>query len=156
LPPSLLAAALGLSLAFAPRTGRAIGLAVFAGTAIVVSFVELPRGALEGVFVACWASVIVSAASVHGPSLFGKGLSLALAFNAGIWTGAVIALAGAPSDLLKTLPWVMVAIPAARVATTRGAIALKVISSWLIAVAVLAALLPFLPVTPGYLPDHLD
>jgi len=30
------------------------------------------------------------------------------------------------------------------------------VSSWLIAIAVLAAALPYLPVTPGYLPDHLE
>ncbi|HET6972107.1 MAG TPA: hypothetical protein VFH92_13350 [Phenylobacterium sp.] len=34
--------------------------------------------------------------------------------------------------------------------------ALAVGASWLIAIAALAAALPFLPVTPGYLPDHLD
>jgi hypothetical protein len=156
LPPSLLAAALGLALAFAPHGSRAIGLVLFAGAATAVSLVELPGGALEAVFAACWASVILTAVSVHAPSIRGKGLTLLLAVNAGIWTGAVIGVAGAPADLLKALPWVLVAFPAARIATTRRAIALKVISSWLIAVAALAALLPFLPVTPGYLPDHLD
>jgi hypothetical protein len=35
-------------------------------------------------------------------------------------------------------------------------IVLKVISSWVIAVAALVATLELLPVTPGYLPDHLD
>jgi hypothetical protein len=30
------------------------------------------------------------------------------------------------------------------------------ICSWLIAVALLMAVLRFLPVTPGYLPDHLE
>ena len=40
---------------------------------------------------------------------------------------------------------------------SRGiALVLKVIASWLIAIAVLAALLHILPVTPGYLPDHLE
>jgi hypothetical protein len=156
LPPALLAAALGLSLAFAPRGGRAIGLVLFAGTATAVSFVPLPGGALEGVFAGCWASVILTAASVHAGSILGKGLALFLAVNAGIWTGAVIGMAGAPGDLVKALPWVLAAFPAARIATTRRAIALKIVSSWLIAVAALAALLPFLPATPGYLPDHLD
>jgi hypothetical protein len=35
-------------------------------------------------------------------------------------------------------------------------LALRVIGSWLIAVAMLGALLQFLPVTPGYLPDHME
>ena len=36
------------------------------------------------------------------------------------------------------------------------ALALKVIASWLIALAVLVSCLSFLPVTPGYQPDHLE
>lgn len=36
------------------------------------------------------------------------------------------------------------------------ALALKVVASWLIAIAVLVASLSFLPVTPGYQPDHLE
>jgi len=39
---------------------------------------------------------------------------------------------------------------------SRLALALKVVASWLIAIAVLAASLSFLPVTPGYQPDHLE
>jgi hypothetical protein len=38
----------------------------------------------------------------------------------------------------------------------RLAIIVKISSSWLIAVAILALTLQFLPVTPGYVPDHLD
>ena len=33
---------------------------------------------------------------------------------------------------------------------------LKVVASWLIAIAVLSALLHVLPVTPGYMADHLE
>lgn len=36
------------------------------------------------------------------------------------------------------------------------ALALKVVASWLIAIAVLVTSLSFLPVTPGYQPDHLE
>jgi hypothetical protein len=35
-------------------------------------------------------------------------------------------------------------------------VAVKVAASWLAAVAALVAALQGLPVTPGYLPDHLD
>jgi hypothetical protein len=37
-----------------------------------------------------------------------------------------------------------------------GPLAIKVVSSWVIVIAVLAATLQVLPVTPGYLPDHLE
>jgi hypothetical protein len=33
---------------------------------------------------------------------------------------------------------------------------LKVIVSWLLALGCLIVLLPVIPVTPGYLPDHME
>jgi hypothetical protein len=156
LPPALLAAALGIALAFARSRERRTGLCLFAAIALAVSQVPWPRPWLDGVFVACWAGVVAGAASVHLPLRLRRAVALPLAVNAGVWAGAVVALAGLPGDLIKALPWVLLAVPAARLTDTRAAIALKVAASWLIAVAALAALLPFLPVTPGYLPDHLD
>lgn len=47
-------------------------------------------------------------------------------------------------------------LPASLIADRRVLLALRVIGSWLIAVAMLGALLQFLPVTPGYLPDHME
>jgi hypothetical protein len=59
-----------------------------------------------------------------------------------------------------TIAWLpLIAIAAShasRVVGQRVPIAPKVVSSWLIAVALLAATLQVLPVTPGYLPDHLE
>jgi len=46
--------------------------------------------------------------------------------------------------------------PAAWIADRRVLIALRVVASWLIAVAMLGALLQLLPVTPGYVPDHME
>ncbi|MDQ0008872.1 biopolymer transport protein ExbB/TolQ [Luteibacter jiangsuensis] len=34
--------------------------------------------------------------------------------------------------------------------------ALRVVASWFLAIALLVATLSFLPVTPGYEPDHLE
>jgi len=65
-------------------------------------------------------------------------------------------VSGSRLDLLKALPFVF-DILARIVARARNAsIPVKVVSSWVIAVAVLAATLQLLPVTPGYLPDHLE
>jgi hypothetical protein len=68
----------------------------------------------------------------------------------------VIALAGSRLDLLRALPCAFVLLPAALTVDQRKPIIVKVVSSWLIAVAVLAAILRFLPVTPGYMPDHME
>jgi hypothetical protein len=79
-----------------------------------------------------------------------------LSINAGIWSGAEVALTGSRLDLAKALVCVLLLIPASCVVSWRAPISVKVVASWLIAVAILAATLQFLPVTPGYLPDHLD
>jgi fatty acid desaturase len=47
-------------------------------------------------------------------------------------------------------------LPASLIADRRVLLALRVIGSWLIAVAMLGVLLQLLPVTPGYLPDHME
>ena len=38
----------------------------------------------------------------------------------------------------------------------RVVMALRVVASWLMAIAMLGAMLQFIPVTPGYLPDHME
>jgi hypothetical protein len=156
LPPALLCAALGLALAFAPRRAWGPSLVGLAVTAAAVAVAPVPPGWLEGVFLGCWGSVVASAATVHlpgGPSQQG---AFALSLNAGFWSGAVVTLAGSRLDLLKALLCVLILFPAALIVGWRVPIVVKVVSSWLIAVAVLAATLQFLPVTPGYMPDHLD
>ena len=53
------------------------------------------------------------------------------------------------------LPWVLVTVPAAWLIAHGRGIAVKIVSSWLIAIALLSAALPLTP-TPGYEPDHLE
>ena len=125
-------------------------------TATSLAIAPVPRGWLDWVFLGCWLSVAVSAAIVHLPGGLRPRWALAASLNAGFWSGAVIALSGSRLDLLKALLCVLVLLPAALVVSWRAPIAVKVVSSWLIAVAVLAATLQFLPVIPGYMPDHLE
>jgi hypothetical protein len=79
-----------------------------------------------------------------------------LSVNVGFWASAVISVSGSRLDLLKALPFVFIFLPASLVVARNASIPIKVASSWVIAVAVLAATLQLLPVTPGYLPDHLE
>jgi hypothetical protein len=58
-----------------------------------------------------------------------------------------VLLCGASGLLLALLP-------AAWIANRRVLIALRVVASWLM--AMLGALLQLLPVTPGYVPDHME
>ncbi len=156
LPPALLFAALGLALAFAPARARAWSLLLLVATLAALSFVTVPRDWLETAFLGCWISVAVTAALVHLPRGLSMPGTLALSFNAAMWASAVVDLSGSPLDLIKALPWTLLVLPASWLVARRASIAVKVASSWLIAIALLAAVLPFLPVTPGYMPDHLE
>ena len=155
-PPALLFAALGLELAFAPREARAPSLLALLLTLVALLFLPIPHAWLEGVFLACWISVIATAASVHLTRKLSASAALVLSINAGIWADAVTRLSGSPLDLLEALPWVLTLWPASWVMSRYGTIPIKVVSSWLVAIAALAAVLQLLPVTPGYMPDHLE
>ena len=156
LPPALLCAVAGLALAFAPRRAWLPSLLTLTMTAVVLASLPIPREWLEGVFLGCWVSVAATAVTVHLPLRVTASGAVGLSFNAGLWSGAVVALAGSRLDLAKALGCVLSFIPAVFIVDWRASIVVKVVASWFVAVAVLAAALQFLPVTPGYLPDHLD
>ena len=159
LPPALLMAALGFLLAFGPRAlwSRAVlAAALTAGAAWAALHGGAPAPArTEIVFLGLWASIVLTASLVHLPRGPSRAIALGAGANAGLWAGAAIAVAGKPVDLIIALPYTLVAF-AARPLIARGlGIGVKVAASWLIAVAILAALLPLTP-TPGYMPDHMD
>lgn len=156
LPPALLFAALGLALAFAPRRMIAwtVGLAALA--ALGASFLRIANAWEDPIFLGCWLSVALAAASVHLPGGVGAAWAAILALNSGLWAGAVIAAAGRPLDLAIAAPAMLLCVPGAWLVASGRGIAVKVAASWLIAVGVLALCLQFAPTTPGYKPDHMD
>lgn len=156
LPPALLASSLGFLLSFAPRKAIAPAVGVFTVLAVAVSLVKLVPAMTDAIFYACWASVIVTALSVHALRWLNRTSALLLAANAGLWAGAVIAAAGAPFDLAKALPWVLLCLPGAWLVTRKLGIGIKVVASWLVAVSFLAIMLPTTTTTPGYVGDHLE
>ena len=155
-PPALLFVALGLALTFAPRRVWAPSLLALCATLGAFAFLPVPHAWLEGVFLVFWMSVIATAASVHLVGGISPRAALALSVNTGVWVSAVVSLSGSRLDLLKALPCVLICLPAAWVVGRYTSIPVKVVSSWVIAIAVLAATLQLLPVTPGYLPDHME
>ena len=156
LPPALLCAAVGLALAFAPRRTWVPSVVTLITTTSALAALSIPREWLEGVFLGCWASVAATAATVHLTRRLTARRAVVLSLNAGFWSGAVLALTGSRLDIAKALVGVLLLFPARVIVGRPAPIVVKVVSSWLIAVAILAATLQFIPVTPGYLPDHLD
>jgi len=154
--PALVLAAVGLALAAAPRSAWRPALLALVATTTLGATAPLPASWADAVFLGCWISVAAGAAAVHWPGGLGGTAALALAINGGAWAGAAGAVTGRPLDALAAAPAALVVLPAAWLAQRRAGVAVKVGASWLITVAVLATALQFLPVTPGYLPDHLD
>jgi hypothetical protein len=148
--------ATGLALAFSPPRGWTLNIASLVTSATAAVFATIPPGWVEGVFLGCWLSIILSAAAVHAPNGLSMRAAVILSINAGAWVGAVTTLSGPRFNLMKSLPCVLVLFPAVFFVRRRHPIVVKVVASWLVAVAVLAGTLQLLPVTPGYLPDHLD
>jgi hypothetical protein len=156
LPPALLFAALGLALAFSDRKRLPLMMLITAAIAAPVSFVPFSHSWADGLFLGCWASVLLAGVVVHLPGGVGPRLAAILALDVGFWGGAVIAVAGHPLDLAISLPWVALAYPGAWLVKSKWQIAVKVLASWLIAVALLSATLQITTPTPGYVPDHMD
>jgi hypothetical protein len=155
-PSALLFASLGLALTFSPRNIWTPSLLVLLATLMVLTFLPMPRSWLEGVFLGCWISVLATAGSLQLFHKIAAQAALILSINAGVWASAVAHLSGSRSELLEALPCVLILWPASWIAGRYGAIPLKVVSSWIIAIAALSGTLQLLPVTPGYLPDHLE
>ncbi|MGI4877288.1 MAG: hypothetical protein ACRYG4_07360 [Janthinobacterium lividum] len=142
-------------MAFTPRrvVWPAIGLAAIG--AVFVALSPMPKTWTGAVFVVCWATTIVAAASVHLPRGLSERLALLLALTCGLVAGATIAVAGTRLDLARGLPVALLAWPARWMISHKGSIAIKVVASWLVAVAILVGTLPIVP-TPGYVADHME
>ncbi len=110
---------------------------------------------IEPIFVGCWLSVIGNALLLLRPERLPPALFFVAAANAGVWAGAVIAVSGARRDLAIALPLVLLFAPGNAIVARGWSIALKVLASWLTAVAILATMVSLTP-TPGYKPDHME
>ncbi len=155
LPPAVLIAALGIALAFIPLRRALVAAAIMAVVALATWWAGPPVRWIEPIFVACWLSVIATAALVHRPLDLPPAIFPAAAANAGLWAGAVTAVAGKASDLAIALPCVLLLVVGRPIVIRGWGIGVKVVASWLTAVAILATMVSLTP-TPGYKQDHME
>jgi hypothetical protein len=156
MPLALLLLALGLALASAPRRAWLPSLLALLATSSTLGAVTFPKAWMEGVFLGCWISTVATAASVYLERRLRTGAALGLSINVAVWASAVSSVSESRSDLLQAVPCVLIFLPASWLVDRHVTVPIKVASSWLIAIALLAATLQILPVTPGYLPDHME
>jgi hypothetical protein len=137
---TLLCAALGMPLGITQAKTRVWSVSTLVVSALVthltLSDAHIRPDWADALFLNSWISVVGSALCVYLARPVGLFAALVLSLNAGIWCGAVNALAtGSQWWALQSLPAVAILWPI----------------GW-----ALSATLQFLPVTPGYLPDHLE
>ena len=151
----LLLAALAFALAFLPLRTAIIGIAIAAGTALLTAF--LPAGGATNFWLAgCWVSLIIAALSVYFPRFAIAHPAYALTFsaNAGAWAGMVIASSQSATQLWAALAALALIIPAIFCVKRGWTIAPRIVTSWLVAVALLVGSIPHLVEHPGYVADH--
>jgi len=156
LPAVLVAAAFGIAIANVRSEWLWSSIVVFVASAAIVAFAPIPAVWNERTYLACWIVIVACSAGVHLPNALRARVMVVLAVVAGATGGAVAGAANAHAIVASLSLIATTTSLASRAAAQRVPLAPKVVSSWLIAVALLAATLQMLPVTPGYLPDHLE
>lgn len=155
LPGAMLCVALALPLGFASTRIAALALAACLTGALAALLVPIPPGHDDAIFTGCWLSTLLLAASVHLPRGMNPASAIALGANAGLWAALVTRTDGHIANLLIALPLLLLCVPARWLVQTGRGIALKVVASWLMAIAGMEMVLTRVP-TPGYMPDHMD
>jgi hypothetical protein len=141
----LLAGASGLALPANTVAGRLKGHAGFVLAMSLAALMSLPSTPARQ---AGWYCIIALAFTLHLPLL--ARVRLALSVAAGFCAGASMA-----SPYLAAIA-VLLIFPAGLLIGKRAPVLAKILAGWLAAVALLTISLEYLPVSPGYMPDHLD
>jgi hypothetical protein len=155
LPPAILIAALALVLAFLPLRRAAAAAALLVLVTLAAWWSGPPQSWIEPIFVGCWLSVVATTALAYRPLNVPGSLFMVAAANAGLWAGLVTSVAGTARDLAIALSCVLIALVARPIVVRGGGIGVKVVASWLTAVAILATMVSLTP-TPGYEKDHME
>ena len=155
LPPAILCASLALALSFVGWRLALIGAAIMAAVAVAAFALHPPLDWMGPIFVVTWFSVIANAAITQVAGRLNRRWFLAAAVNTGLWAGLVSAVAVTRHDLAVALPAVLLFVIGVPLVERGWGIAVKVVASWLAAVAILATMLSLVP-TPGYMPDHME
>lgn len=155
LPIGLLFLAVGLTLSFATLRDALVGIAALVGAALIAASLNLTASALEPVFVGLWVSVILTVALMHLPKGVALGWAAVAGLNAGAWAGALAEISSMRAHMIMAFPLALIMVPGRWIVANGYSIALKVVGSWVVAVATLAIFVSLTP-TPGYKPDHMQ
>ncbi|MBA3577875.1 MAG: hypothetical protein H0W39_09745 [Sphingomonas sp.] len=154
-PLLLLAGAIGFALAFQTMRAASLSAAAAITTALIMALAPIPQRFDQVITVGLLLSTLATAALVFLPANLRKLMVLAAAINGGAWMGAAASASSLKGELAAALPLTLLFIPG-KWLTSRGYdIVIKVLSSWLVAIAALGMFVSLLP-TPGYEADHME
>ena len=153
-PLLLIGFTVGLMLAFAPPRETWIALAVLTAAALL-SF-ALPIGLPETtLFVGLWGSMAIIAATTYFRVARAPAVTLSLSLIAGLCIGTGAAYSKDGGGLALALLFALASFPGKWILARKFDIVVKVVASWMIAIASLSMFVSLMP-TPGYKPDHME
>lgn len=155
LPQMLISATIALMLSLVSWRIAIVSGVVFVMASVAMLFVPLSPQFADAALIGLWLTMIVTALMVYLPTAHWTRLALPMSLNAGIWTGACAVLAGHHGGLLLGLLPLFILIPARLIVARNFTMIIKVVASWMIAIATLSAFVSLVP-TPGYKPDHMQ
>lgn len=152
---ALLSATLGLLLSFTSGRVGGLALAAMASLAAIMAAASPAQDMIAALTFGVLAITIITAAiTILRPSAAGT-FVVPLAMLAGVSVGALASSSGRKGDLLLALPLSLLFVPGRRIVANGYGIAIKVVASWMIAIATLSIFVSMTP-TPGYEPDHME
>ncbi len=153
LPAAMTLMMIGLMLG-SQSAKNAVAAALIAGGLVVLfSFAAIPVSGEAGI-VACCVTTILLSLVVYWPRILPPWAVIGTALLAGTIAGLALSGASETSRAYPAIIGLMTALPASIAERNKFGIASRVVASWLVAVAVLAAVLPLVIAHPGYIPDH--
>jgi hypothetical protein len=156
LPFALLCAATGLALSAVSRPASAWrAFAALVAAALLTGLLSIAEKFETAIFIGLWLSVAATAALTIFSSVRQDLIAVPAAINAGLWAGALAAVSSTRSGLALALPLGLVFVPGRWLAQKGYGIAVKVVASWIIAIAMLAFFVTLTP-TAGYETDHME
>lgn len=153
-PLLLLGFTIGLMLVRTPMRPALLALAGFAVAALATFLLRLPI-APGAIISGLWVVMIAAGITLFLPPRPIAITTLPLALAGGFFLGNWTLLGGDISGLMLAVALAALCLPAQSFGANRFDIVLRVVASWMIAIAALSLFVSLIA-TPGYEPDHMD
>lgn len=153
---ALMCVAAGLALSRTSRSKDAwLGYVALIASALVASLLPIPAQYETVAFIGLWLSVAATAAFAIFSPEHGTRFAIPLAINAGIWAGGLATVSSNRTGLALAFPFGLVFMLGQWLGRNGYGVAVKVLASWAIAIAMLAFFVTLIP-TAGYEADHME